>query len=129
MKSLSCRHQINNQGLPEQEGPSRLTLLELHVFRQNSEAVTLFLMHKTEFSQGHTMKWGGRSKQTMAPGSEDEPPLMHHSVCWMGRGQYVLDLASIQEAQWTLSDTPSSDLLTPSRVINQASVSSAYTWY
>lgn len=30
-----------------------------------------------------------------------------------------IDLASIQQAQWTLSAMPSSDLLTLSRVINQ----------
>lgn len=34
-------------------------------------------------------------------------------------GQRELDLASIQQAQWTLSAIPSSDLLTLSRVINQ----------
>lgn len=38
------------------------------------------------------------------------------------RGQWELDLASVQQAQWTLSAMSSCDLLTLSRVINQPNV-------
>lgn len=130
MKSLRCKHQIDNQGVLEKEGSSSLSLLEPHIFRQTSAAVTLLLIHKTEFSQGHTMTWGGGvskvwflTRGCITVFAECSSPTTSMGE---GRGQCVSDLASIQKAQWTLSDMPSSDLLTPSRVINQPTVSSAY---
>lgn len=129
VKSLRCKHQVDNQGMLEQEGSSSLSLLGPPIFRKTSAAVTLLLIHKTGFLEGTQWHGGGVSKvwfltrRCITVCAECSSPATS-----MGeeRGQRVSDLASIQKAQWTLSDMPSSDLLTPSRVINQPSVSSAY---
>lgn len=86
---------------------------------------------KTGCSQGHIKMVDNEGLQQVSCGFLDQPPLRHQRACLVPtlsshchlqrrtRRSTQIDLASIQQAQWTLSAMSSSDLHTLSRVINQ----------